>query len=249
MGQYFAVDYQGAPFVLFDSAHLTAMGILLVVYLSLLYFRNVWGEDARRKARIGIAIFLVVCELSWHTWSIVTNTWRIQTHLPLHLCSIFLWLSVIMLLTKNYAIFELAYFLGIGGAAQAIITPDVGIYGLPHFRAMQTIFGHGGIVLASLYMTWVEGYRPTWKSFRTVVVWTNIYMVIVFFVNLAIGSNYLFIAHKPEFPTLIDLLAPWPWYILELEVLALAVCLWLYLPFMLKDWSARRHSIAVRPQL
>jgi len=243
MAEYFALNYKGAPFVLFDAAHLTAMGILAAICLSMLYFRTVWNEDARRRFRIGLAIFLFVCELSWHAWSLWTGTWSIQTHLPLHLCSIFVWLSIIMLLTKNYAIFELAYFLGIGGAIQAVITPESGIYGLPHFRAIQTLAGHGSIVLAGLYMTWVEGYRPTWASFRKVVLWTNIYMVIVFFVNQAIGSNYLFIASKPNTPTLIDFLAPWPWYILQLEVIGLAVCLALYLPYAIKDWSAGKQPV------
>ncbi len=243
MAQYFAVDYQGAPFVLFDAAHLAVMGILSAIYLSLLYFRNIWDDAARRRVRVGLAIFLLVCELSWHVWSLATHTWTIQTHLPLHLCSIFLWLSVIMLLTKNYAIFELAYFLGIGGAIQAVITPESGVYGLPHFRAIQTLAGHGGIVLAGLYMTWVEGFRPTWGSFKKVVLWTNLYMIVIFFVNQAIGSNYLFVAHKPTTPTLIDLLAPWPWYILQLEVIALALCLVLYLPFAIKDWSAARRTV------
>ncbi len=148
-----------------------------------------------------------------------------------------------MLLTKNYAIFELAYFLGIGGAIQAVITPESGIYGLPHFRAVQTLAGHGAIVLAGLYMTWVEGFRPTCGSFKKVFLWTNIYMVIMFFVNQAIGSNYLFVAYKPNFPTLLDLLAPWPWYILELEVIGLAVCLILYLPFAIKDWSKAKLTV------
>ena len=88
-------------------------------------------------------------------------------------------------------------------------------------------------------MTIVEGYRPTLKSFKRVLIWTNIYMVAVFFINLAIGSNYLFIAHKPEFPTLIDVLAPWPWYILELEVIALVVFGVMYLPFFIKDWRTQ----------
>ena len=101
--------------------------------------------------------------------------------------------------------------------------------------------------MAPLYMTWVEGYRPTWKSFRTVFVWTNIYMVVIFFFNLAIGSNYLFIAHKPEFPTLLDALAPWPWYILELELIALAICLLLYLPYIIKD-RAQVKSISLEAE-
>jgi hypothetical integral membrane protein (TIGR02206 family) len=68
-------------------------------------------------------------------------------------------------------------------------------------------------------------------------------MIVIFFVNQAIGSNYLFVAHKPTTPTLIDLLAPWPWYILQLEVIALALCLVLYLPFAIKDWSASRRTV------
>jgi len=244
MEQFFTKDYTGAPFVLFDSGHLISMALIAAICFSMLYFRNVWDERSRRNFRYGLAVFLTIAELSWQAWSVYYGTWTIQTNLPFHLCSVFVWLSVIMLVNKSYTIYELAYFLGIGGAMQAVITPDAGIYGLPHFRAVQTLAGHGGIVLAALYMTWVEGYRPTWKSFKTVVIWTNIYMVIVFFINLAIGSNYMFIAHKPEFPSLLDLLAPWPWYILELEVLALVICFILYLPFMVKDWAAGRETVS-----
>jgi hypothetical integral membrane protein (TIGR02206 family) len=94
-------------------------------------------------------------------------------------------------------------------------------------------------------MTIVEGYRPTWESFKRVFLWTNIYMIVVFFINLAIGSNYLFIAHKPDFPTLIDMLAQWPWYIVQLELIAFTVCLILYLPFAISDRYRAKQPIAV----
>lgn len=243
MEQFFTKDYTGAPFELFGSGHLAALGIVVLLGFSFVLARKLWSEQTKVTFRYALAIWLAVWELSWHAWSIYYGTWTIQTNLPLHLCSVFIWLSVIMLIKKNTTIYELAYFLGIGGAMQALITPDAGIYGLPHFRAVQTLAAHGGIVLAALYMTIVEGFRPTWQSFKRVFQWTNIYVVIVFFINLAIGSNYLFIAHKPEFPTLIDLLAPWPWYILELEVIAFAVCFILYIPFMLKDWATGRQPV------
>ncbi|GAB4481644.1 MAG: hypothetical protein OHK0031_03670 [Anaerolineales bacterium] len=35
---------------------------------------------------------------------------------------------------EGIAIYELLYFMGIGGALQALLTPDVGIYGFPHYR-------------------------------------------------------------------------------------------------------------------
>lgn len=241
MEQFFAKDYTGAPFELFGTAHLAALGVIILIGLSFIFARKLWSEQTKRIFRYGLALWIAFWELGWHAWSIYCGTWTIQTNLPLHLCSIFVWLSVIMLIKKNATIFELAYFLGIGGATQALLTPDAGIYGLPHFRAVQTLAAHGGIVLAALYMTIVEGYRPTLQSFKRVFLWTNVYMVAVFFINLAIGSNYLFIAYKPEFPTLIDVLAPWPWYILELEVVALAICFILYIPFLIKDWAVAKQ--------
>lgn len=97
-----------------------------------------------------------------------------------------------MLLTKYYPIYEFVYFLGIGGALQAVITPETGIYGFPHFRVFQTLLAHGALVTAGIFMTVVEGFRPYWSSFKKVFIWTNIYMVFVTIINLLIGSNYLY---------------------------------------------------------
>jgi hypothetical integral membrane protein (TIGR02206 family) len=99
---------------------------------------------------------------------------------------------------------------------------------------------HAPIVLGAVFMTAVEGYRPTGKSLLRVAVGTNLYMVPVFVLNLLIGSNYLFIAHKPATASLLDVLAPWPWYILELEAIGAIISLLLYLPFAIADWRKKR---------
>jgi hypothetical integral membrane protein (TIGR02206 family) len=144
---------------------------------------------------------------------------------------------------RNVYFYETLYFLGIGGAAQALLTPDAGAYSFPHFRAFQTFISHGLLVIIPLYMTIVEGYRPTLASFKRIFIVTNLYMVVVFFINLVIGSNYLFIAGKPEFPTLLDMLAPWPWYIIELEAIGFVVFGIIYLPFLIKDWRTNRRAL------
>jgi hypothetical integral membrane protein (TIGR02206 family) len=156
------------------------------------------------------------------------------------MCSLFVWLTAIMLLTRSYRVYEFAYFLGIGGAIQALITPNVGPFGFPHFRFFQAFFMHAPIVLGSVFMTTVEGYRPTGKSLLRVAVGTNLYMAAVFGINMLLGSNYMFIAQKPPTASLIDYLAPWPWYILELEAIGAAICLVLYLPFAIGDWRRQR---------
>jgi hypothetical integral membrane protein (TIGR02206 family) len=146
-----------------------------------------------------------------------------------------------MLATKNYTIYEFAYLLGIPAALQALLTPDAGIWGFPHFRFFQTMLSHGAIILAAVYMTIVEGYRPTPKSIVRVLVGGQIYMIVVGIINVILGSNYLYIARKPETASLLDVLPPWPWYILIIEALALAFILLFYAPFAIKD-KLRKHS-------
>jgi hypothetical integral membrane protein (TIGR02206 family) len=242
MGKYFALVYDGAPFVLFGPAHLTALAIIVLCCFSQLYFRKIWGEKERNIVRWVFAIAIVVNESALHIWSIYWGIWNIQTMLPLHMCAVLIWLSAYMLVTKKYAIYEFVYFMGLGGAMQAVLTPaDAAAYNFPHFRIMQTFIAHGLLINIAIYMTVVEGFRPTLQSFKRVFIWTNIYMVPVFFLNLAIGSNYLFVAGKPNFPTLLDALAPWPWYIIELEAIAFAIFFILYIPFLIKDWRAKRQ--------
>ena len=235
MGEYFARDYHGEPFLLFGSAHLIALGIVLVIMLPVIFLRKQFSPQSRTIVRYTFAFILVANELAFHAWNYFTGQWTIQTMLPLHLCSVLVWLSAYMLVTKSYSIFEFAYFLGIAGAFQALLTPDAGIYGFPHFRFFQTFISHGTIILSAIYMTLVEGYRPTWKSVLHVFVGMNAYMAVIGVINWLIGSNYLFIAHKPATASLIDVLGPWPWYILSLEAIGFLLCLVLYLPYAIRD--------------
>jgi hypothetical integral membrane protein (TIGR02206 family) len=238
MGQFFAKDYTGAPFELFGPAHLIALAIVLLANLVLPYLRDHSTPRLRTRFRYTLAVILLVNESLWHIWNYTTGHWTIQTMLPLHLCSVLVWVSAYMLVSKNYTIYEFAYFMGIAGAMQALLTPDAGRYGFPHFRFFQTFISHGSIILAAVYMTVVEGFRPTWKSFQHVFIYGNLYMLVVGAINSLIGSNYLFIMHKPETASLLDLLGPWPWYILVMELIALALCMLLYLPFAIKDRRA-----------
>jgi hypothetical integral membrane protein (TIGR02206 family) len=239
MNQFFTANYQGAPFAFLGPAHLGALACIVLLNIILSRFKGA-SEVTRRRIRITLGILLWVNEASYHIWAIANGLWNIQEYLPLHACSVLIWLAGFMLIFKNYSIYEFAYFMGIGGAIQALLTPDIGIYGFPHFRFIQTFISHGLLVTSAVYMTIVEGMRPTWKSLLKVMVVLNLYMVVIFFVNQLIGSNYLFVAHKPVGPTLLDMLPPWPWYLIYVEAIGLVVFLLLYLPFIIKDWRAKR---------
>lgn len=240
MGDYFSKEWSGDPFVLFNTPHLIALGVILMVNILIVVFRKRFSPKGKVTLRYALAAILVIVETSWHVWNYAIGDWTIQTMLPFHLCSALVWLSAYMLVTKNFRIYEFSYFLGIAGAMQALLTPDAGMYGFPHFRAFQVMMSHGAIITAAITMTFMEGFRPTWNSVKRVFIGTNIYMIIIFILNQLIGSNYLFIAHKPETASLMDILPAWPWYILVIEVIAVVLCLLLYLPWALKDRRAAK---------
>ena len=247
MGEFFGKDFSGEAFILFGTGHLIALAIIALVNISFLFWRRA-GDQTRRRLRYGLAVLLLIDEAAWHAWNLSTGQWTIQTMLPLHLCSVFVFLSAWMLLTKNRGIYPFAYFLGIGGALQALLTPDAGVYGFPHFRAFQVMISHGAIVTAAIYMTLVEGFRPFWKDAVRVFVISNVYMLFVGLVNFLIGSNYLFIARKPDTASLLDVLGPWPWYILAIEAIGILMILILYSPYAVKDWlNARKEHKSPLP--
>ena len=129
--------------------------------------------------------------------------------------------------------------MGIAGAIHALATPGIGNYDLPHFTFFQYFISHGLIITSAIYMTVVEGLRPTWKSMLRVFIWMNIYAGIVYYINTQIGSNYLLINEKPATPSLLDLLPEWPIYILYMELIGIASMLVLYLPIAVKDaWNS-----------
>ncbi len=232
---YLTADYQGEAFVLFDQVHLIALGVILLIILLIFFSRNKMSEKKKQDLRDTMATILILNEISFHLWNYFSGRWTLQTMLPLHICSILVWLSAWMLIKKSYRIYEFAYFIGIGGALQALITPDVGIYGFPHYRFFQTFISHGFIIIAAIYMTVAEEMRPTWKSILRVFIFTNLYMAAVYGINTLIGSNYLYLNHKPLTPSILDMLPDWPIYLLYMEGLGLITTFVLYLPFLIKD--------------
>ncbi len=243
MKELFAIDYHGGAFQFFGIPHLTVLGLLLFVNIFFFFRGKHFSPATRRRLRYGMATLLLANEIGYHVWRISTDTWTIQNMLPLHLCSALVWLSVVMLYTNNNRIYEYVYFLGIAGAAQALLTPEAAQYGFPHYRWCQTFLSHSILVTAPIYMTLAEGFRPYWRSYFHMVLATNVYMLFVGMVNWLVGSNYLYVARKPDIPTLLDLLGPWPWYILAIEAIGLSLCLLLYLPFAVKDRLSSKKII------
>ncbi len=137
---------------------------------------------------------------------------------------------------------RLYFFTGIIGASQAILTPNLQ-YAFPHFRFIEYFIAHILLIWAPLFMTWVEGYRPTVQSIKRTMIFLNILIPIVSFVNYKTGGNYMFLAHKPETASLLDMLGPHPYYIISLELAALIGCFILYMSFAKREKQLHKESL------
>jgi len=231
--QYFTFPYHGAPFVQLGPAHITALLVILIVILGL--WRIPSTTASRRKVRFTLATLLLINELFWHAWHYIHGLWSVQEMLPLEICNLMVFSSAWVLLSKNQVGYEFIYLLGIPAASQVLITPALGPYGFPHILFFQIFISHGGIVIAALYLTLVEGMHPcSWHSVWHVAGWTTLYAGAIFLLNQVLGSNYLFLSYKPPAATLLDYLGPWPWYILSMEAIGLFLVVVMYLPFHFK---------------
>lgn len=68
------------------------------------------------------------------------------------------------------------------------------------------------------------------------------YALCVGAVNIVTGSNYLWLRHPPNAPSLLDLLGPWPWYLLSMAAVGFLVLLVLQAPFAI----ARRRAWGIQ---
>lgn len=242
MDRFFEIK-QAAAFTAYSPPHLIALLIFGLVVILLYLFRQWFQKGSRsRNGRYFLAAVLVICEASLNIWYTAESVYQVKSSLPLELCSITLYLCILMLLTRSRMLFQIAYFTGIGGAIQALLTPALD-YGYPHFRFIEFFTAHIAIILAVLYMVWVERFRPTLKSIGLTMIVLNALLVVVLFVNAATGGNYMFLSRKPDSASLLDFLGPYPWYLLSLEGVALVLFLILYLPFVAIPSHGRKKGV------
>ena len=221
---------QPADFQPFSTEHLVALGVLsclcgLVGWSA----KRISPAQADVLGRI-LGISLVGYVVTVYLERAVAGELRWEDSLPLELCHWVLLACIVALFWPNRLAFEIAYFWGLGGTLQAVVTPDLG-QGFPSWNFIQFFWAHGTILLAIVYLAAARDLRPDGGSVRRMFLAVNFYALVVGSLDLVFGWNYGYLRHPPLQPSLIDYLGPWPWYILSLEGVALLSFIILDLPW------------------
>jgi hypothetical integral membrane protein (TIGR02206 family) len=218
-----------AEFHLFGPLHLAILVANLAVPAGLAFVtRRYWSCAA--ATRIALASILAADGLSWHLYRYFAQGVGFPDILPLEMCDIAFWLTVIALLTLEEHIFELAYYWGLAGSGMATITPYLRTP-LHTYQSCQYFTGHCLLIIGVLYLLWSGQARPRARSWWFALCSLNLYAAMIAVVDWLGGTNFMYLREKPASMSLLDMLGRWPWYIVASEFVALILFLLLQQPF------------------
>ena len=242
-----------SEFQTFGTPHLVVMGLTLALPMVLSGLAGRAG-DGRTAKSIGylLAAMLLVNEVTAGGYRLLQfgPDYFVRTYLPLHICGIANLVTAATLVFRNRHTYEIAYFWGLVGSANAVITPGAIETGFPSWRFFQYFIAHSGIVVGVLYATWGLGMRPTLGGLFRAFIILNVFAVAVGIVNLLLGSNYMYLSKPPWGTVSPFFFAPWPWYIPFLDAVALGMFFVVYLPiyvFRRRGSQAKRNTADARP--
>lgn len=213
---------------LFGTTHLSMLAAVPAIgaVLALAHRKT---PAAARTIRLGLAAMLVFNVILFYGWRIETHVLSFPNGLPLELCDLSMFLTILSLFTLKPLFFDLAYFWALAGSGMALLTPNL-TDPFPSFGSVEFFITHGLTVSAVLYLLWSGQARPRRWSVARAMIGINVVALFDGPFDYFFGTDYFFLRAKPVNPSLLDYLGPWPLYIVCTEGVALILFLLVYLP-------------------
>ena len=221
---------------LLSPQHLLALAAVAVVTVLLVI--------AVRKGSDGwlrwFAIVLLVDEVSWWIYLVAGGVpgLELRYSLPLQLCDVAIFIAAAALWTRNQLLIEITYFWGLAGTIQALLTPDLP-QPFPSYPYWQYYIAHGGVVAAAFIL--VVGLRrhPRPWAVARVAALTVALAAFVGVIDLVTGANYMYLREKPPTTTPLDVMGPWPVYVLVAALVGVLLFAILDAPFRVRREAGR----------
>ena len=218
-----------------SGAHIAALATTAVVAALVVAGARKEADAWAISVGRGLAVIILAGFVGEQLTYAVREEWTAQVNLPLQLTDAVTFASVAALWHPQHALLvEVVYFWALSASVQAVVTPDVG-EPFPDPLFISYFATHSGAIIAACLL--VFGAR---RRLRPGAVWrvyaiTAAFAVVAAAGTLVTGGNYMFLRRKPVRGSLLDLMGPWPAYIVAGAALALAM-------FAALDALARRIS-------
>ena len=212
----------------------TVSAVLLII--ACVMARRKPGPWSVKVAQV-LGVVLLLKGGLWIYTTLAQGPWSIQTGLPLYLCDISVFIAAAACWWRIPCLVEVTYFWGLAGVLQGTVTPEFP-EGFPHLLFFQYTLGHIGIVAAAVYLTAGLHIAPREGAMIRVFGLTVGYTAAVGILDWTTAANYMFLRAKPLTWSLLSIMGPWPWYIVEAAVLG-------FIFFLILDaffWPSRRSK-------
>ena len=207
-------------FQLFGLQHTVAL--FLVVLVSMLAFRAGRSEYSKSFNKVGTMFFALYGASVW--WYKLRDGIDWGNDLPLQLCDVVYLLCLACFLAPKPVLVTLSTYWGLGGTVQALLTPDV-TQAFPSAEFTIFFVGHSAIVVAIFFLL---GRAPHDRlaglsGLKTSFLGLLGYVVVAGTFNKLLGVNYGYLSSKPQASSILDVLGPWPVYVLGGLAIALVL--------------------------
>jgi hypothetical integral membrane protein (TIGR02206 family) len=217
--------------------------IFLTVVSPVVLAAIVWRTKSWRVERTIITLLSAILVLNYVAYLIFIRSRGVvswQQMLPLQLCDWGMVVVIVAMWTGNHRWFEVAYFWGIGGTLQAVLTPNLR-FGFPDWRFISFFTSHSCVIIGVVFLMLTRRYRPYPMSIVRVFLWSEFYFVVTLIADELTGFNYGFLLHKPEAFSILSFLSDSrPLYLVQMHGVALLFFLGLYAPFGVVDLVGKK---------
>jgi hypothetical integral membrane protein (TIGR02206 family) len=196
----------------YSPSHLVVLAVFVVGTVVLLTSgRRLGGSRWEQPVAVGFAVANLVFGVASMVLGMVP--FHVKSSLPLQICG-FVWVIVAWaLLSRRPTPTALTYYWGLTLTLQAVLQPTLE-QPFPEPRFFVFWLKHLAIVWGAVYLTLTLRNGPDWRGYCRTVGWTFVWLFAVLGVNAVLGSNYGYVNRKPASGTVLDVLGPWPGYLL-----------------------------------
>ena len=208
-------------FTLFGPAHLMSLGFVGRGAVAAILTARKSAERSRRRLRFGLAVALASFHLTEYSVALWQGWYQIQM-LPLEMCDLAAAFGIYALLASDSRAAGPAWFFALSGTLPALITPELNVT-FPHIRFVVYFLEHGLTVITPLVLVIGLGVVPRAGAWFRAFLVLNAFAALDGMLNYALGTNFMYLSHKPYGHTPYEWFPSWPSYIAVLEVLVLVL--------------------------
>ncbi len=184
----------GHGFAHFSGYHFLWIGILVAVCAVMSVHYKKQDPQTRGKWRKRLAIAIILDELWKMFWLTVGGTYTLE-YLPLHLCSINIFVIAWHAWRPNKTLDNYLYGVCIPGAVAAILFPSWASLPPVNFMHLHSFTIHIMLILYPVMLTIGGDIRPELRQLPKSILFTGLMAVPVYLFNLAFDTNYMFLMY------------------------------------------------------